>query len=125
MVFAKGTCTHFTVSGQSYSCKAVIYSHFKNGRTAWQVPMPEGALMLAGERDSQLDPTKYVLQIDKLRAGRGDGSSQPYPANGKCIARLSADGKYLHSLSCSATNGVEDVQLEFEGDGSPVDRKIL
>ena len=125
LVFAKGACTHFVVSGQSYPCTTVIYTHFKNGRTAWQVPMPHGALMLAGGQDSQLDPTKYVLQIDRLRAGRSDGSSQPYPAQGKCIAKLSPDGRYLHSLSCSATNGIEGVELEFQGDGSPVDRKIL
>jgi hypothetical protein len=70
MVFAKGTCTHFVVSGQSYQCTSVVYTHFRNGRTAWQVPMPNSALMLAGGRDSQLDPMKYVLQIDRLRAGR-------------------------------------------------------
>jgi hypothetical protein len=125
MVFAKGTCTHFVVSGQSYSCTAVIYTHFRNGRTAWQVTMPDSALMLAGGRDSQLDPSKYVLQIDRLRSGRSDGSSQPYPAQGKCVAMLSPDGSYLHSLSCTATNGIEDVGLEFQGDGSPVDRKRL
>jgi hypothetical protein len=125
MVFAKGTCTHFVVSGQSYQCTSVVYTHFRNGRTAWQVPMPNSALMLAGGRDSQLDPTKYVLQIDRLRAGRSDGSSEPYPAHGKCVAMLSPDGNYLHSLSCSATNGIEGVELEFQGDGSPVDRKRL
>jgi hypothetical protein len=125
MVFAKGTCTHFVVSGQSYPCTSVVYTHFRNGRTAWQVPMPNSALMLAGGRDSQLDPTKYVLQIDRLRAGRSDGSSEPYPAHGKCVAMLSPDGSYLHSLSCSATNGIEGVELEFQGDGSPVDRKRL
>jgi hypothetical protein len=32
MVFAKGACTRFVVSGQRYPCTAVIYSHFKNGR---------------------------------------------------------------------------------------------
>jgi hypothetical protein len=125
MVFAKGACNHFVVSGQRYPCTAVIYSHFKNGRTTWQVPMPEGALMLSGGHDSQLDPTKYVLQIDRLRAGRSDGSSQPYPARGQCVARLSEDGRYLYSLSCRATNGIEDVELDFQGDGSPVDRKTL
>jgi len=125
MVFAKGACTHFVVSGQNYPCTSVIYSHVKNGRTAWQVPMPDGALMLSGGQDSQLDPTKYVLQIDRLRAGRSDGSSQPYPAKGQCIARLSADGVYLYSLSCRATNGIEGVELDFQGDGSPVDRKVL
>jgi hypothetical protein len=104
MVFAKGTCTHFVISGHIYPCTSVIYTHFRNGRTAWQVPMPDGALMLAGGRDSQLDPSKYVLQIDRLRAGRSDGSSQPYPAQGKCIAMLSPDGTYLHSLSCTATS---------------------
>lgn len=125
MVFAKGTCTRFVISGKSYQCQSVIYSHFANGRTAWNVAMPEGALMLAGGRDSQLDPSRYILQIDKIRAGRGDGSSDPYPAKGRCTANLSADGAYLHSLSCKASNGLEDVELEFKGDGSPVDRKKL
>jgi len=125
MVFAKGKCTTLSVSGEKYTCKAVVYSHFKNGRTAWQVAIPDGAIMLAGGRDSQLDPTRYVPQIDTLRAGRGDGSSQPYKAQGTCTAKLSADGVYLHSLSCSATNGIEDVQIEFFGDGTPVDRKTL
>lgn len=123
MVFAKGTCTRFVLSGEQYSCRMLMYTHFRNGRTAWQVPMPDGALMLAGGQDSQLDPTRYVLQIDRLRAGRSDGSSKPYPAKGRCTAKLSADGKYLYSLSCSATNGIEKVELEFQGDGSPVDRK--
>lgn len=125
MVVAKGACTHFVISGQRYPCTMVIYSHFKNGRTAWQVPMPDGALMLSGGHDSQLDPTKYVLQIDRLRAGRSNGSSQAYPARGQCVARLSEDGTYLYSLSCRATNGIEDVELDFQGDGSPVDRKTL
>lgn len=125
MVFAKGACTHFVISGRNYPCTAVVYSHFKNGRTAWQVPMPDGALMLSGAQDSQLDPSKYVLQIDRLRAGRSDGSSQPYPAKGKCIARLSGDGVYLYSLSCRATNGLENVELDFQGDASPGDRKVL
>lgn len=123
MVFVKGTCTHFVISGDQYSCNALVYSHFRNGRTAWQVPMSNGALMLAGGQDSQLDPTKYVLQIDRLRAGRSDGSSQPYPAKGRCTARLSPDGSYLYSLSCRAMNGIESVDLQFEGDGSPVERK--
>jgi hypothetical protein len=125
MVVAKGTCTRLVISGENYSCKLVMYSHFQNGRTAWQVPMPNSALMLAGGRDSQLDPTKYVLEIDRLRAGHSDGSSQPYPAKGRCVSRISADGRFLYSLSCSATNGIEDIELEFEGDGSPVSRKIL
>ena len=85
--------------------------------------MPNGALMLAGGQDSQLDPKRYVLQIDRLRTGRADGTSQPYPAKGRCTARVSADGKYLYSLLCLATNGVEDVELDFRGGGAPVDRK--
>jgi hypothetical protein len=125
LVFAKGSCTRFVVSGKSYPCQGVIYTQFPNGRIAWNVPMPEGALMLAGGRDSQIDPKRYVLQIDKIRAGRADGSSDGYPAKGRCTANLSSDGVYLHSLSCRASNGLEDVYLEFKGDGSPVDRKSL
>lgn len=124
-VFAKGSCTRFVVSGKSYPCQAVIYTQFTNGRIAWTVPMPNGALTLSGGRDSQLDPKRYVLQIDKIRAGRSDGSSDPYPAKGRCTANLSLDGVYLHSLSCRASNGLEDVVLEFKGDGSPVERKTL
>ncbi|WP_116399499.1 hypothetical protein [Methylovirgula sp. 4M-Z18] len=125
IVIAKGSCTRFTVSGQSYSCSAIIYSHFRNGRTGWQIPIPNGALMLSGGRDSQPDPTKYILQIDMLRFGRGDGSGQNYRVEGTCTASLSADGEYFYTLSCSAKGGAEDIQLEFKGDGSPVDRKVL
>lgn len=124
MVFAKGNCTSLVVSGRSYSCNAVVYAHLKNGRTSWQVPMPDGALMLSGARDSQPEPSRYILQIDTLRLSQGSSGR----ATGTCTANLSADGVYLHSLSCSATSaqkGVETIQLEFKGDGSPVDRKTL
>ena len=120
-VFARGSCASLTVLGQSSSCEAVIYAHFKNGRTAWQVPTPEGVLMLSGARDSQPDPTKYILQIDTVRLG----SSKYQRAKGTCTANISEDGKYFHALSCSVTSGVKKIELEFKGDGSPVERKDL
>lgn len=123
MVAMKGTCAKFVVGGQNYSCKGVIYMALPNGRITFSIGMPNGAVTLSGGKDSQLDPTRYVLEIDTIRAGRGDGSSDGYKAKGRCTMRLSADGNYAHSLSCSATNGIEAVAVEFRGDGSKVDRK--
>jgi len=123
MVGMKGACTKFVVGGQNYGCKGVVYMALPNGRITFSIGMPNGALTLSGSKDSQLDPTRYVLEIDTIRAGRGDGRSDGYKAKGRCTMRLSADGSYAHSLSCSATNGIEAVAVEFKGDGSKVDRK--
>lgn len=125
LVGMKGTCTKFVVGGQNYSCKGIVYMALPNGRITFSVAMPHGALTLSGGKDSQLDPTRYVLEIDTIRAGRGNGKSDGYSAKGRCAMRLSADGNYVHSLSCAASNGIEDVSVEFRGDGSKVDRKTF
>ena len=126
MVFAKGGCSHFTVSGQSYPCFTVVNSHFPNGRTAWSIILPHGSLMLAGGRESRPDPTTYVLRIDHLQIGEGEViDNRFHPVKGACTGKFSADGAYLRSLSCSAKGAAYDVQLEFEGDGSQVTRLAL
>lgn len=81
--------------------------------------------MLSGGRDSQLDPTRYVLAIDTIRAGRGDGSSDSYRASGECVTRPSPDGEFLYSLTCKAGNGVESITLEFKGNGKKVAKKFF
>lgn len=125
MVIAKGACIRFTIAGRKYRCDGVIYTHFSSGRTAWNIALPDGALMLSGATDSQLDPTRYILKIDRLRAARGDGSSKAYPATGRCTARVSVDGSIMHSLSCRATNGIEPVVVDFKGNGEPISRTLV
>ncbi len=125
MVIAKGSCIRFKIGQRRYDCDGVIYMHFANGRIAWNLGLPEGALMLSGASDSQLDPTSYILMIDRMRAGRGDGSSTAYPATGRCTARVSVDGSLLHSLSCRASNGIERVEVEFKGNGEPISRTLI
>ena len=125
IVIAKGTCVQFTFASKDYPCKAVIYTHFNNGRTLWQLPIPDGTLMLAGSTDSQPDPTKYILQIDQLDVTTVGNNAQPVVAKGVCTSSPSADGKYLNELSCSVTSAKGDAKIEFKGDGTPVDIKTL
>lgn len=121
----KGACTKFVVSGQDYGCKAVLYMGLPNGRVTFTVAMPNGALTLSGGKDSQLDPTRYVLEIDTIRAGRSTGRSDGYKAKGRCTMHMAADGSQVDGLSCSASNGLEEVTLEFKGDGSKLEVETL
>jgi hypothetical protein len=121
MASIKGECTKFVVSGQAYGCKGVLYMGLPNGRVTFTVAMPNGAMTFSGGKDSQLDPTRYVLEVDTIRAGRANGRSDGYKAKGRCTMNTSIDGSIVHDLSCEASNGLQDVVLEFKGDGSPLD----
>lgn len=116
----KGECTKFVVGGQNHDCSGVLYMTLPNGRVTFTVALPEGALTFSGGKDSQLSPTRYVLEIDTIRAGRKNGRSDAYKARGRCTMNLSSDGDIVHDLACSAHNGTEDVVLEFRGDGSRI-----
>lgn len=121
MASLKGECTKFVVSGKEYGCKGVLYMGLPNGRVTFTVAMPDGAMTFSGGKDSQLDPARYVLEVDTIRAGRKDGRSDGYDAKGRCTMNMSADGSVLHDLACTASNGLQDVVLEFRGDGSRLD----
>lgn len=116
----KGECTKFVVGGQKHGCSGVLYMTLPNGRVTFTVALPDGALTFSGGQDSQLSPTRYVLEIDTIRAGRKNGRSYAYKARGRCTMNLSSDGDIVHDLACSAHNGTEDVVLEFRGDGSKI-----
>jgi hypothetical protein len=124
MVVIGGSCPRFTVSGISYQCKTAVYSHHTNGRTALQFDTPHGAIMFSGGSDSQIDPRRYILNVDRIRAGHS-GRSQPYPAKGRCVVTLTdASGDYVRSISCDAANGTERVKVEFRGNGKKIDKLL-
>jgi hypothetical protein len=121
MVVMKGRCTTFSIGNAKYQCSSAVYSHFANGRTAFNIPTKTGVLMLSGGKDSQLDATRYKLIVDRVRFSDGKIQNQ-YDAKGDCQMRLSADGAYMHELACHASNGVEQINIVFVGDGSPVEQ---
>lgn len=120
LVGAIGRCTTFTIGTASYGCTKLLYAHFPNGRTGFNIVTDRGAIMLSGGRDHQPDPTTYLLEIDTLRFGSADGRSREQRAAGECVARLSIGGAYLHSLSCRAVAGSMPVTVGFVGNGSKV-----
>ncbi len=81
--------------------------------------------MLSGGSDSQLDPRRYILNVDRIRVGYGSGQSQAYPAKGRCVV-LMADpsGNHVRSITCDASNGTERVEVEFRGNGQKV-KKLM
>jgi hypothetical protein len=125
MVVIGGSCPCFTVGGINYPCKVALYAHYANGRTGIQFDTPHGAIMFAGGSDSQIDPRRYILNVDRLRIGRmgavGRPESQPYPASGRCVVLLKdVSGDYVRSITCEASNGTERVKVEFLGDGKKI-----
>ena len=114
----KGKCSKFEVGGIKYPCKLALYTHFSNGRTAIQFDIRSGAVMFSGGPDSQIDPRRYTLNVDRISVGRGDGSTQPYPAKGKCTVILKdLEANYVRSINCKASNGTERVNVEFQAIG--------
>ncbi|KFC74833.1 hypothetical protein FG93_01012 [Bosea sp. LC85] len=125
MVFFKGRCSTFTIGPQRYTCDKMFYTQFSNGRIAFNIALPGGAIMLSGGKDSQIDPARYVLEIDTIRTGNDKGESQSYKAKGQCRVHMSGDGEFVKTVSCRANNGMEAVNIEFKGDGSRVDKKFF
>jgi len=117
-VFIPGRCDQFNVSGIKYPCKAAIYSHFKNGRIAFTFDTPHGAVTLSGASDSQIDPRRYILNIDTIRVGRGNASTQSYRSKGQCVLLAKdQEAKFVRSITCKASNGTETVNIKFTGTG--------
>ncbi len=124
LVMIGGSCPRFTVSGISYPCKGAIYSHHSNGRTAIQFDTPHGAIMFSGGNDSQMDPRRYILNVDRVRAGHS-GQSQPYAARGRCVVLMTdPSGNYVRSIACEASNGTEQIKVDFRGDGTRI-KKLM
>jgi hypothetical protein len=121
MVFFKGSCNQFLVGNASYECTSMVFASLQNGRATFNIPTANGALMLSGGKDSQLDSTRYTLLVDRVRYNDGTIHTE-YSADGKCEMRVSADGVYVHEVKCQATNGVETIAIDFTGDGSPAER---
>jgi hypothetical protein len=125
MIQASGACAQS--DGRHHPC-LVSYQRFPNGRAAWTIFMRDDGglrLSLAGEDDLRSPPGKSVLRIDRLNRKQGGAGPQPYPATGACTSQFSPEGKFLSTLSCSASSGGEVLSLRFEGDGAPVDRKLI
>jgi len=120
LTVAGGHCAVFRIGNANHGCGKLLYTHFPNGRTGFNIPTSSGAIMLSGGRDSQPTLTTYHLEIDTLRLGSADGTSRALPANGRCTARLSADGAYLHGLVCRAHSGTTPIVVQFVGDGRRV-----
>lgn len=84
MVLQKGDCPTYMIAGESNVCQAMLYMMFyQTGRSAFNFPTENGALMLSGGRDSQLTPERYVLEIDTIRITENE-MTRNYDATGRC-----------------------------------------
>lgn len=120
MVMQTGHCQTYSIAGENNDCQAMLYMMFyQTGRSAFNFATPNGALMLSGGRDSQLTLERYVLEIDTIRMTEND-FTRNYDATGLCEMNVAADGSVVHTLVCSASTGLQDIEIVFRGDGSPV-----
>lgn len=121
--FADGTCSRFKAGPANLSCKALIYTHYRNRRTSFSFAAQDGTVYsMAGGRDSQLTSDRYVLEIDALRVGRG-GQTQSYKSTGRCSANISADGRFVHAVDCRVNDGLQSIDVQFRGNGTPMELK--
>lgn len=115
-----GECD-LTIAGDRQACESVAYTFVEStGRVAFHVPTELGAIAFSGKSDLQPRLTRYMLTVDSILAGRGDGSSQRSPASGRCEMEGSADGRLVRSLRCEAATEFGRMILELTGDGKPV-----
>lgn len=120
VISADGRCTELEISGEKFTCSAIMYMRLANGRAGFLINRPEGPLSFFGSRDSQPIPERYSLEVDTLHTGFPDGRTKQSEIAGRCTLRLSGDGKIFHKLECTAGNGLDQIGLIFEGDGKPV-----
>ncbi len=120
VVNISGEC-ELTIAGDQQTCESVAYTFVEStGRAAFHVPTELGAIAFSGKSDVQPRLTRYILTVDSILAGRGDGSSQRSPASGRCEMEGSADGRLVRSLHCEAATEFGRMILELTGDGKPV-----
>lgn len=117
---AGGRCTELEVSGEKFTCTGIMYMRLANGRAGFLIARPDGPISFFGSRDSQPIPERYSLEVDTLHTGFPDGRTKQSDIAGRCILRLSADAKLFHKLECTVGNGLDQINLVFEGDGQPV-----
>ncbi|MBY0363716.1 MAG: hypothetical protein K2X45_17550 [Phreatobacter sp.] len=120
VITAGGRCTELEVSGEKFTCSAIMYMRLANGRAGFLINRAEGPLSFFGSRDSQPIPERYSLEVDTLHTGFPDGRTKQSEIAGRCTLRLSGDGSIFHKLECTAGNGLDQISLIFEGDGQPV-----
>src|SRR5215203_5342201 len=76
LVSMTGRCDRFSIGTIELSCNKIAYMHVpKTGRTSFNIPHENGALGLSGGRDIQPTPENYVLSVDSVLNGKGDGTS--------------------------------------------------
>lgn len=112
------TCS-ISLAKASEPCKALIYAHFKNGRTTFTLALaPGGDIMytFSGGEDSQPTLSHYHLVVDHVLRTAGATPVQ-HDLHGACDLTLSVDGHVLQHLTCDAG----PLHAEFEGDGAPAD----
>lgn len=114
-----GNCKRFVVGNKRHDCSQIIYSDFDNKRIAFNFFTGNGSIMLSGDQDSRLDSTSYKLLIDRIRYSNGDINTN-YDASGYCEVISSKDQYYIRTITCRASNGVEKIFVDFNGDGTPV-----
>jgi hypothetical protein len=120
---ATGKCTTFSIGPTKSSCKGFMLMVFNNGRVSFNFGTPEGLVSLSGGRDSQMTAGTYSLEVDMIRIGGKDTPIRNYPSRGSCTMNMTDDAKYVHSVKCSATNGLERIVVNFRGDGSRFEHK--
>jgi len=74
--------------------------------------MPIG---FSSEKDTQSRLTSYILAIDRLNTPKARFAAQGY-----CATDVSA-GRQVHSVKCSAATEFGRVEMDFRGNGTPVE----
>jgi hypothetical protein len=94
----------FTTEWSPQNNTADTYASFAGG----QAPEPG-----PGDRPGREDVVVYAVDAVYL------GSSR-VPASGRCTARTSPDGSYLHQLQCNAKHASGSLKLSVRGNARPV-----
>ena len=121
VVGTKGECEEITLASLASECfrpNSVMYMHFRNGRTLFNVPLSDSRVIaFVGEKDSQPRLEEYHLYLSRIRIA-SKGTEFIANVAGECIAQISRDGRVWHRIDCHSTdeNG-KSYALRFKGDG--------
>jgi hypothetical protein len=125
-------CAKLVLNGRPAQCGNIGFLHWVSwGRMQWSVFTTEWSpqnntastfVSFAGGQKPEPGPGDrpgredvVVYAVDAIYLG-----SQRVPASGKCTARTSPDGSYIHKLQCSAKHASGSLKLSVDGNKRPV-----
>jgi hypothetical protein len=125
-VILGGDCRSVSVSSGVATCapvpNPVVYTVLSNRVAMVAVVIVKDRLLtFVGESSTQSKPEEYVLLVSHVKLAEGLSGETIVKTAGACKVSLSADGKFVHSVDCDATDEHgEKYSLSFVGNGKPV-----